>query len=170
MGISNSLVSVDQRMPFFDNNCVELIYSLPDEYRLNNRLYSTMLQQTFRKYFKDIPWQKTGKPAGVVGASSVSSRAFKKILRHLQSVMAIKSSKSYTNYKEWISSNEVVEALVKLLDPKDAFYAKFTQSDYLTECLSPHLKRPSVDNSRQILRLATVEIYMRQVKDHHQSL
>ncbi|EKD45533.1 MAG: hypothetical protein ACD_69C00248G0002, partial [uncultured bacterium] len=66
MGTVNGLVATEQRKPFFDNNCVELIFSLPDEYRLNNNLYSTMLQKFFPKFFKDIPWQKTGQPAGAL--------------------------------------------------------------------------------------------------------
>ena len=44
MGIVSTLSSYEQRMPFFDNACIELIFSLPDDYRLNNKLYSLMLK------------------------------------------------------------------------------------------------------------------------------
>lgn len=64
-GTANLLPWIDQRKPFFDNGVIELAFSLPDEYRENNRLYSAMLQKYFPKYFKDIPWQQTGKPAAI---------------------------------------------------------------------------------------------------------
>ena len=55
--------------PFFDNRLINFIYSLPDEWRINNKLYAAMLTKFFPKYFSEIPWQKTGAP--INGASFV---------------------------------------------------------------------------------------------------
>ncbi|HFQ5342501.1 TPA: asparagine synthase-related protein [Vibrio vulnificus] len=163
MGTVNTLIACEQRKPFFDNSCVELIFSIPDEYRINNKLYSAMLQKYFPKYFRDIPWQKTGKPAGTLGKSSISKRAFNKILRHLKSAVGIQATKDYTDYNNWLRSPEISQYLTKLLDPKTALYPSITNQDFLVDYLTYHLNNKLIDKSNQILRAATMEIYLRQV-------
>lgn len=163
MGTVNGLARVEQRKPFFDNDVVELIYSLPDEYRINNKLYSTMLQKFFPKYFKDIPWQKTGKPAGVLVSTSVLKRALNKGVRILKSVLGIKTTKDYTDYNSWIRSPEIVEQLTTLFRRENSEYQKITHRDFLNEYLQPHLKNKLLDKSDIILRAATVELYLRKI-------
>ena len=48
--------------PFFDNDLIEYIYSLPQEWRVNSNIYKAMLLKYFPKFFNNIPWQKTGLP------------------------------------------------------------------------------------------------------------
>ena len=163
MGTVNILIATEQRKPFFDNACVELVFSIPDEYRLNNRLYSAMLQKFFPKYFKNIPWQKTGKPADVINAT-LPQRAFNKGIRVLKSILNIKSTKDFTNYGSWIRSTEIANYLVKLLEFKTSSYKDLTNIDYQACYLFPHLNSERVNNSNQILRSATVEIYLRKVQ------
>ncbi|EKO3680660.1 hypothetical protein M3905_002377 [Vibrio metschnikovii] len=163
MGTCNALISVEQRKPFFDNHVVELTFSLSNDYRLNNKLYSAMLQKYFPKYFNNIPWQQTGKPAGVVAKPSIPKRAFNKVLRHLKAAVGIKGTKDYTDYNNWIRSPEISQYLTKLLDPKTALYPNITNQDFLVEYLTPHLNNKLIDKSNQILRAATIEIYLRQV-------
>ncbi|MBH0038957.1 asparagine synthase-related protein [Pseudoalteromonas sp. SWN166] len=165
MGTVNSLIALEQRKPFFDNGCVELIYSLPDEYRLNNKLYAAMLHKFFPKFFKDIPWQQTGKPAGLTIKKSVLTRALNKIVRHLRELVGIKSSAGYTDYKAWIRSPEVASELKKLLNRKDSCYQKLTDQDFEEVYLNPHLNNKLKNNSNEILRAATLEIYLKHVKN-----
>jgi len=163
MGTVNSLIALEQRKPFFDNDCVELIYSLPDEYRLNNKLYAAMLQKFFPKFFKDIPWQQTGKPAGLTIKKSIPKRAFNKILRHLRELIGIKTTIGYTDYNGWIRSPAVVSELKQLLIRKDSYYQKLTGQDFEELYLNPHLGNKLTNKSNEILRAATLEIYLTQV-------
>lgn len=48
--------------PFMDNKIIDFIYSLPDEWRLNRRIYKQMLLKFFPDYFSGIPWQKDCSP------------------------------------------------------------------------------------------------------------
>ncbi|SFR49286.1 asparagine synthase-related protein [Thiomicrospira sp. ALE5] len=163
MGTINSLVKVENRKPIMDNDVFSLLMSLPDEYRMNNKLYSAMLQKFFPKYFKDIPWQKTGKPAGVLGKASIPKRAFNKGMRILKSVLGLKSTKGYTDYNAWIRSPEIAEQLTALFKRENSEYQKITQQDFLNDYLQPHLNNKLLDKSNQILRAATVELYLRKV-------
>jgi asparagine synthase (glutamine-hydrolysing) len=165
MGTVNALVALEQRKPFFDNDCVELIYSLPDEYRLNNKLYAAMLHKFFPKFFKNIPWQQTGKPAGLIVKKSIPTRAFNKIARHLKAFFGIKTISGYTDYNAWIRSEEVAEYLTRLLNIDTAEYKKLTSKNLSEKYLKPHLNIKLIDKSNQVLRAATVEVYLRKVAD-----
>lgn len=163
MGTVNNLIAFEQRKPFFDNACVELIYSLPDEYRLNNKLYSAMLHKFFPIFFKEIPWEKTGKPAGLLTQKSIPIRAFLKINRLLKSAIGIKSNFGYTNYDSWIRSPEISEFLTQILKSDTTQYTKITDENLCKKYLRPHLDMKNINNSNQILRITTIEIYLRQI-------
>lgn len=163
MGTVNSLIAIEQRKPILDNHVVELLMSLPDEYRLNNKLYSAMLHKFFPIFFKDIPWQKTGKPAGLVIPKSIPVRAFNKILRHLKALIGIKSSTNYTDYNSWIRSPEVSDFLKELLRSETARYTELTNLNLFEKYLLPHLTQKRSDMSTQILRAVTIEIYLRKL-------
>lgn len=163
MGTVNSLVSIEQRKPFFDNSCVELIYSIPDEYRLNNKLYSAMLQKFFPIFFKEIPWQKTGKPAGIISQKSIPIRAISKIIRLTKTLFGVHSNMNYTDYSTWIRSPEIACILKDLLNGDNTEYKKLTDIDFFETYLLPHLNNKMLNNSNEILRIATIELYLRRV-------
>ncbi|WP_423813592.1 asparagine synthase-related protein [Psychrobacter sp. 219-2-C] len=164
MGTVNNLVKIEQRKPLMDNEIVTFLMSLPDEYRINNRLYSAMLQKHFPKYFKSIPWSRTGKPVAKTNTlKSIPNRALRKAKRQLHTFLGIKSNQNYTDYPTWIREREVSSQLLQLLDPINAEYARLTNDDLSKRWLEPHLNDKRVNNTNQILRAATIEIYLRQV-------
>lgn len=162
-GSVNALPWLDQRKPFLDNKLVELVFSIPDEYRANNKLYSSMLQKFFPNYFRDIPWQKTGRPAGVIKKPTIAVRAFNKATRILKLITSDHKKKGYTDYPHWIRSEEVARQLRTLLNYNNAYYRYLTKDDLSNKWLQPHLSRLEVDNSKEILRAATLEVYLRAV-------
>lgn len=162
-GTVNLLPWVEQRKPFFDNKLVELIFSLPDDYRANNRIYSAMLQKFFPKYFNDIPWHETGKPVAIAKKSSVAFRALRKVFRNLKNLVGIKSTHNYTNYPEWIRDDEIASKLTRLLCYQDSQYKDLTHQDVNKKYVEQHLKFRVMDKSDKILRAATIELYLKQV-------
>lgn len=161
-GSVNALSWLDQRKPFFDNKLVELVFSLPDNYRANNRLYSAMLQKFFPKYFMDIAWLTTGKPVGVIEKPSIPTRAIRKGTRIFKRLVGMQSAqRGYTDYPTWIRNEKLAAQLEDLLNPETARYTLLVKEDLSKHWLEPHLKSTSVNNSNQILRAATIEIYLR---------
>lgn len=63
-------------IPFFDNKLIEFVYSLPDKWRVNSKLYKDMLIKFFPKFYMDIPWQQNGKAIKEMG---IHDFLFKKI-------------------------------------------------------------------------------------------
>lgn len=162
-GTANFFPWIGQRKPFFDNDVIELAFSLPDEYRTNNRLYSAMLQKFFPEYFRDIPWQETGKPAAIARTPSIPVRAFRKGIRITKALMGIKSTQGYTDYPAWIRDKEVSEKLNGLLNLNSAEYKRLTDTDLAGRWLQPHLGSVLKNHSNEILRAATIELYLRRV-------
>jgi asparagine synthase (glutamine-hydrolysing) len=160
-GSVNALSWLDQRKPFFDNKLVELVFSIPDEYRANNRLYLAMLQKFFPKYFQDIPWQKTGKPAAITRKPTIPARAYRKGVRIIKGLAGIKATQGYTDYPAWIRNKEISEKLKGLLDYDTAEYKRLTDKNLAAHWLQPHLESSLKNHSNEILRAATIELYLR---------
>lgn len=54
--------NLHQLKPFVENDFLEFMYSLPESYRRDGRIYHHMLLELYPDYFSTIPWQQTGKP------------------------------------------------------------------------------------------------------------
>lgn len=163
-GSINALPWIEQRKPFLDNKIIELVFSLPEAYRRNNRLYSTMLKKFFPNYFLNIPWQATGKPVAETNTlKSIPNRVVRKAKRELNAFLGIQSKQNYTNYPEWIRDIDTSNQLLQLLDPKNSEYTRLTNEDLSERWLKPHLKSKNINNADQILRAATIELYLRHV-------
>lgn len=162
-GSVNALPWLGQRKPFFDNKLVELVFSIPDEYRANNRLYSAMLQKYFPKFFRDIPWQQTGKPAAVTRKPRLPYRALLKGFTTIKNLFNIKLDRGYTDYPTWIRDKEIADQLQKLLNYESSNYKSIVDEDISKKWLESHFNSLSVDHSSQILRASTLEIYLRKI-------
>lgn len=165
IGCVNALTYVEQRKPFFDNEIITWAHSVPISYRENNRVYSAMLQRYFPKYFKDIPWQKTGKPAGILAKKSLPLRALSKLIKFV-STFAVRDPNEYVNYDRLIRQPVIFDELTDLLSASDSLYRQLSLDDWQHAFLIPYLKSNGDNKSDQILRAATVELYMRQVFRH----
>lgn len=159
MGTVNGLYKLDQRKPFFDNAVMEFVYSIPDEYRKENKLYSAMLLKFFPEFFKDIPWQKTGKTVDKGYSNSLMSKVIKKAKRVPYKLGLLQDTNSYVNYPEWLKDESIAKELNDILDKQNSHYANYTDEDFRTKYLLPHLEGKK-NFSEEILRGATVEIYL----------
>ncbi|MCY6959570.1 asparagine synthetase B family protein [Clostridium brassicae] len=81
-------------IPFFDNDLIEFIYSLPDKWKLDSQLYKNMLIKFFPKFYLDIPWQKTGKSIKKIGIYTFNLKKIKIKKYNEKLVKMQKSNKS----------------------------------------------------------------------------
>ncbi len=162
MGTVNGLYKVDQRKPFFDNKLVEFIYSISDEYRKDNKLYSAMLLKFFPKFYKDIPWQKTGITIDKKISNSLMSKVIKKAKRIPYKLGILKNTNSYADYKNWLKDSDVSKDISNILEKQTSQYQKYTDIDFKQKYLLPHLNGER-DYSEEILRSVTIEIYLKEV-------
>ncbi len=156
MGIVNGQSFLKYRKPFFSNSVVDFSMSIPDSFRLNNKLYGTMLARHFPSFYKDIPWQKTGWPISIdcpAGDAPVE----------IVSELELSDDKAFINYAKLIREPSVATLLVDVLGDSNACYKNFTKVDYFNDFLMLHLNNKEINRCNKILRLLTCEVYFRHV-------
>lgn len=146
MGSVNGLSAIDQRKPFFDNKLIEFIYSLPDEYRKDNKIYSAMLLKFFPNFFKDIPWQKTRKNLDGTQSPFINNT---NIIR------------GYMNYAGAIRDEKILNEIYQILNYKNSNYKNFTNIDVVETYLQPHIDNIQVNHIEKIFRYVTIELYLK---------
>ncbi len=152
--------------PFLDNEVVEFIFSLPEEYIINH-IYRKALYMTFPKFYKTIPWQRTGKTIDQEYAKHTKRNKIIEKLKQLKERLARKSKTDepkpayFFNYKEGIKKENVANLLKGLLDPEKSKLSKINNENYIEKYLKPHLENSSVDYSERILEIASFELYFK---------
>lgn len=166
-GTINLLPWVGQRKPFFDNKLLEFVYGLPDEYRLNNKIYAKMLLKYFPKYFDEIPWQKTGMTINMPRRITSANTILLKFINKCKKTLGLKSTYEYVDYQSWIKEENIKNELIQLFENDSAFYKSFSDKNLVESLIMPHIKNSLTDNSDKILRAATAEIYFKKIYDLH---
>ncbi|RXK13601.1 hypothetical protein CP965_07330 [Halarcobacter mediterraneus] len=144
--LAHSNHQIKQILPFLDNNLIDFIYSLPDEYRLNNKIYSAMLLKYFPELFENIPWQKTRRTLDNKKSNLLPEQAF---------------SRGYLTYANEIRKDKILNYTYKTLNFKKSKYQNFTDTNMIKLYLEPHLKDLNQNYIDKIFNTLTAELYLR---------
>lgn len=161
LGIINTLNKIDHRLPFFDNDLIEFIFSISDIYRKNNKLYNAMLLQRFPEFFRDIPWQKTNRLITKSSKNYFLKKAIYQIIRKATSY-SLKKNMEFVDYYPWLKEKRIAQFLEDILDMDNSFYQQYINIDFKEKFLIPHLMGIK-DNSEILLRICTLELYFKKV-------
>ena len=147
---------VEIRRPLIDNDLIDFLYSISDDYRYKSKLYNKTLLYKYPEYYESIPWQKTGYP--ISKRETIFGR-FKNLIKHLLDVFEIiQTKKKYTDYANWLRSLKMIKIIMRLLDPKNAIYSHYTNENYLTKYFIPHNQNPNL--IRKFLDLIKLILYI----------
>lgn len=172
MGTISSETKLDNRKPFFDNDFIEFVYSLPNELRLNSYIYTKMLLKFFPATFKTIPWQKTGSPIGshviykklhhiYYGGKSRTN----KFLQKKGYPPLFKDNSYYADYDNWMRNNEELKNYIydTILNEKSLKRGYFNP-DFIRKLIDDHMSKKK--NHAQIIGLLlTFELFNRMFID-----
>lgn len=122
-GFADSLI---QRAPYIDNNLIDFVYSLPDEYRFKNKLYFNVLLKYHADLFKNIPWQFTELP---INKEYSIKHNLLKYTNKLISKTGIR--KQYRNYIDYVKYLE--ESDIKPMEDIDKYFRKLTLHVYFKQ-------------------------------------
>lgn len=155
------------RRPFFDNNLVALIFSIPERLRINSHIYNKMLLKFFPEYFKYIPWQQTGYPINypslLVKLLSFKNRVVNKLKYESQRLgCKFTDLRNYTDYPEWIRQQSARVFFEKLLLNKKALYQDYLDRNMIHTCISDHMNKKMNYHDKLCLAL-TFELWLQQV-------
>jgi asparagine synthase (glutamine-hydrolysing) len=146
------------RTPLFTNRILELVYSLPDEYRSWNKLYAHSLVSAYPDLFLSIPWATTGRP--LLEHDPREPRLLEFALRKIR--LRYRCTNSAIGYAGWFREPRFVGRLLRILDPRKALYPSVVDTNVIRRYLLPHLARVG-DYSDQLGRFLTLELWLQQV-------
>ncbi|WP_394200869.1 asparagine synthase-related protein [Shewanella waksmanii] len=161
--------------PFMDYDLIDFSYSLPDAYRFNSRIYNAMLLKYYPMYFKDIPWQQTGKPISIANESGDSHQNVSVKRKLINLVKAsplagiahtvyrkINASKGYTSYTDWMQQPQFKSYANQLLMSEDAAIQQLISKEDIAARLA-HFYKMKPNNAESIGALLTLAIYLEQL-------
>ena len=159
------------RLPFADNELIELMISIPSELRMDYRIYKHMLLYAFPDLFRDIPWQKTGL---TIDASKIrykmkdmsdkisgkSKRIFRKIGVDVDNIKWF-TGYNYHNYAYWIRQDPSRTIIDNILASPSALYPNFIDRELVGQAWSDH--KEGRNRTRKIFQYLTFEVWLQQV-------
>ena len=172
MGTVSAQTKLENRKPFFDNDFIEFVYSLPNEIRSNSYIYNKMLLKFFPATFRYIPWQKTGMPICTSKNIARGYRLYRicksvtnRLLQKMNFPHIFKNNMDYTDYNNWMRDNKELRKYVSdtLLSEKSLNRGYFN-SDFIRKLIDAHMSGKK--NYAQILGLLiTFELFNRMFID-----
>ncbi|MDP4982463.1 asparagine synthase-related protein [Pseudoalteromonas tunicata] len=164
--------------PFLDNDLVEFLYSLPESYRRDGRIYHHMLLQFYPQYFKDIPWQQTGRPISTKSNSVapnqhkvraklvnwIKGSSFELLARKFYRVFIKK--RHYVAYDEWLRQPEFKKYSYELLLSKDTMLVEYFGREKIKALLNEFYDGSMQLPTETLGGLITLELYFQQIKIH----
>lgn len=172
MGTVSAQTKLENRKPFFDNDLIEFVYSLPNEIRSNSYIYNKMLLKFFPVTFKSIPWQKTGIPIGTSKYIARGQRLYRGcrfltniLLQKISLPSIFKDNTSYTDYNNWMRDNKELRKYVyDILLCEKSINRGYFNPKFLKKLVDNHMMRKT--NDAQILGLfLTFELFNRMFID-----
>lgn len=165
----------EQILPYIDNDIIDFIYSIPDDYRASNYLYSDMLLKFYPDYFKKIPWNRYNRPIqgkiyknnrfninwlmGKIERCSFLSRKWKKsILKRI-------------NYHEWFAKKTFhvfQKELIKkenLKEIEEMYNHSVIKELFSKESWKEIGENITNKNAWKIALFVTAELYFRKLKE-----
>jgi asparagine synthase (glutamine-hydrolysing) len=126
---------VEARLPFYDADLLSLVLAIPGPMRAGSAIYNRMLLRHFPALYRDIPWQRTGKP---IQASTTQKEAgmpaagVGRMARHLLGNLLAASparTRRFADYPAWLRSAPGHGLATRLLLDRDPRFAQYIDRD-----------------------------------------
>ena len=159
---------VEMSPPPADNDFIDLILTIPPEWRLNHYIYRKFLKKLSPELVK-IPYNKTMVRADApllfwrVGSTYLYSKELikKRIQKFSKEKILLPNKRSYVNFDEWFRTNENWQAFFRELLLNENGKSKKYFNQYYIEKLFQEQVTGEKDNSIKLLYLASFKIFLR---------
>lgn len=148
LGTNEAVRIMKERKVFVDNDLVEFIYSIPNEYRLNNSLYKQVLLSCYSKYFEHIEWEKTGLPI----SKDVNLKY--RIVSKLNKIIFGESYKQLANYNKWLKKKTFTQLVNRMINKNSLVW------EFLNETQHYHYNEETQNFNLDNLKLISLEIWL----------
>lgn len=152
VGLIGAFSTIEIRRSLLDNDLIDFIYALPDDYRKGRKLYEKALLYKYPEYYENIPWQMTGYP--ISKEITIHRKMIILVKKLLKNFPVIKSSRKFTDYAKWLRTPNMVKLSKMILDPKNAIYSNYIDINFIDLYIDPHInsKTNLINNCFNILK------------------
>jgi asparagine synthase (glutamine-hydrolysing) len=171
-GLKRQMVYTEVRLPFVDNAFFELAMSIPASLRKNAYLYQLMLLRRFPEFFRDIPWEKSGRPINpkkrTVESKGILTRATYRLCAALKKqpiTHRLYGRIPMANYAAWIRHEPGRTFFRSMLENDQAHYPRFVSKHDILRQWQRHLH--GEDHTQALCRMLTLEIWLQQIFEGH---
>ena len=113
------LTFMESRKPYAANEIIDLVYSLPQDYRFRGRLYKTMLLRTFSRYYRTIPWANIGVPISLPRGAGRAFKTWRRLHARLSldgaGLTADGKPGGYADYPAWLRAEPARGLIERIL-------------------------------------------------------
>lgn len=158
---------VETRFPFYDNDIIDFILTVPPILRRKEYLFLKTIINLF-PHLLAIPWQKTGLPLTASNLQFKIHNKEKGVKRRINRIIGktiFEDTKNFADYDEWIRNSKKLRGYIMgiLLDERTLARPYFNQKS-IKEILDLHMSGKE-NHSELIGRLLTFELWHRQFLD-----
>jgi len=132
------------RRPLLDNDLMEFLYTLPDIYRKEKKIYEKALLYKYPEYFEKIPWNFTGYP--ISKKMTIHRKIIFNIKKILKNFQITNTNRKFSNYPDWLRNVDVIKFCLRILDPKNALYSNYINENFIENYLKPHCYKMNLIN------------------------
>jgi len=153
--------------PFFDNDLISLIFSIPESLRQGSYIYNKMLLSAFPEYYNTIPWQQTGCPISypdqLVKLITFKNRIINKLKRESKRFgFNFTDLNNYTDYPNWLRQEPARSFFENILYSKNAIYSEYVDKTKVQKYLSDHMQNKA-NYHNELCTALTFELWLQQV-------
>jgi len=165
---------IENTVPTYDNNLIDIILKIPPELRLNHNIYRKFLKKLSPELAR-IAYNKTmiraDAPLILWKAGVMYLRIGDKIKRLIWKIskgkIFIPKKRSYVEFNDWLRTNENWKIFFKnLLLDKNAISKKYLNQEYINTLIREH-EEGKTNNSQKILYLASFELFLELFMDEN---
>ena len=158
------LTFMESRKPYAANEIIDLVYSLPQDYRFRGRLYKTMLLRTFSRYYRTIPWANIGVPISLPRGAGRAFKTWRRLHARLSldgaGLTADGKPGGYADYPAWLRAEPARGLIERILLAPDGLLRTYDSSGRVDDLWAA--LQAGADNSRILGRYLTAELRLRQ--------
>ncbi len=157
---------IQNRLPYCENRLATFAYSVPAELMEDYKVFRKALIRSLPKFFKTIPWQKSGVPIsyppGITFAAKKLLGARRRIGKLAERVgVKLKSLHQFDDYPTWIRQSPARALFERVLLSPSAHYGEFISALAVRRSWDEHMR--GLDRTEELCRALTFELWLQQV-------
>ncbi len=158
VGVQNTNSYYYVNIPFIDNDLLEFIFSIPDIYRKDYKLYLAALKKAFPGFYNEIPYHSGGYKS--VGKNEKPKLS---LVQKIKNKLGINPTNYFFDYDNYVRNNRNQKRIKEILDAPNKFLSNEKNNFYINYYKENYDKIRY--NNDKILKLITVKLYFDKVNE-----